>query len=907
MSGKPSYTQLEEKLKKVENEVLSYQQLHEPLRRNARDIWERTFDAINDIVTIQDKNLTIVRANKAAHQFFQLHDGDLQGKYCYEIFTGKLEPCPNCPLSATLSDGSEHSSVIKHENLDKIFQVNSSLIPASNGEEEYLVHVARDVTTDILKEKILQESEEKFFLAFNSSPDAININRLEDGLYVDINDGFTKLTGFTEKDIQGKTSSDLNIWHDSADRQRLVQSLKENGYCENLEAQFRRKDGSITTALMSARVISLNNVPHILSITRDISKLRKIEREILEQKILFETMFNAIDDGVVVTDTKRKILLANMGMEKTFGYLPEEVIGKTTEFLYADREKYERAGKSIYNEGSAQKDRTYLTEYQRKSGAGFLGETFGTKLLDKNKKWIGNLAIMRDISQRQKVEAERDRLIAAVEQTHDAIVITDREANIQYVNPAFEAVTGYTFGEVLNQNPRILKSGEKDQQFYQDMWQTLNSGKTFTGRMVNRRKDGSFFSEEATISPIFDREGQIVNFVAVKRDITEQISLESQLQQAQKMEAVGRLTGGVAHDFNNILGVIIGYTEMALEDVEPGQKLHDDLNKILEAAGRSADIVRQLLAFSRKQTISPKVIDLNTAVLGMLKILHRLIGEDIDLSWIPAPDVLMIKMDPTQIDQILANLCVNAKDAIDGAGKITIETTIVTFDEEYCAGHIGFHPGRFVQLSISDNGCGIEKQAQSHIFEPFFSTKELGRGTGLGLSTVYGIVKQNNGFINVYSELGSGTTIKIYLPSCEEGHLESSTKSTTKSRKSQGETVLLVEDEPVLLAMAQQMLERLGYNVLIADRPSAALKIAKDYPETIDLILTDVVMPEMTGKEMIRLIQPLYPGLHVLFMSGYTANVIAHNGILDEGIQFIQKPYSIEQLADKIRNILGAP
>lgn len=998
-------------------------------RRSAEGMWTRTIDGVNDIVTIQDKNLTIIRANKAAHQLFNANHGALTGKHCYEVFTGKSEPCPNCPLLFTLKTGSRHSSIIKHEKLNKIFHVNSSLIPAGKDAEQYLVHVAHDITNEMAIEKNLQEvnecfskafesnpapmviseissglfinvnqrwvdmlgyskeeliggtsyeldiwddpgmrnkmvaelssessfkdypvkfrtksgeirsvlwsaekitinsqdlmlslvndvteqekaerelreSEEKFALAFNSSPDAVNINRLEDGLYVDINGGFTDLTGFTAEDVNGRTSSDINIWHDPADREKMVRSLNEQGYCENLEAVFRKKDGGITLGLMSARVILLHDVPHVLSITRDISKIRQSEREAIKQKLLFETMFNAIDDGVVITDTNLKIQLANKGMYNTFGYNPEELVGKTTSFLHAGEDDH-IAEADFFDHDSKRKARFHVAAYKHKSGREFPGETFCVKLYAKNNGWIGNLGIMRDVSSRQKAEVERDRLIAAIEQTSDAIVITDRKASIQYVNPAFELITGYSREEVLGQNPRILKSGEQNEQFYQDFWQILNSGRTFKGRMVNRRKDGTVFTEEVSISPICDHDGQIINFVAVKRDISEQILLESQLRQAQKMEAVGRLTGGVAHDFNNTLGIIIGYTEMALDDVDPAHKLHNDLTKILEAAERSANIVRQLLAFSRKQTITPKILDLNKAVLEILKMLYRLIGEQITLSWTPEPDSLMVKMDPTQIDQILANLCVNAKDAIDGSGKITIETTRASFDKEYCANHIGFQPGEFVQLTVSDNGCGIDKETQQHIFEPFFSTKELGRGTGLGLSTVYGIVKQNNGFINVYSELGRGTTVKIYLPSYEDVCQKIPEKKLAASKTGFGETVLLVEDELVLLDMAQKMLEIIGYNVLAANRPSDALKIAEEYPSTIDLLFTDVVMPEMTGKELANAIHLHHPGLKILFMSGYTANVIAHNGILDEGIRFIQKPFSMGDLAYKIRDILN--
>jgi len=751
----------------------------------------------------------------------------------------------------------------------------------------------------------LRESQENFVLAFNASPDSININRLEDGLYIEANKGFTELTGFTKNDILGKTSLDINIWHDPLDRQRLVQSLNEKGDCENLEAKFRRKDGSIATVLLSARVISLGNIPHILSITRDISRLRAIEQQALEQKILLETMFNAIEDGVVITDTNRNILFANKGMEKTFGYVPEELKGKSTEILYASSDIYKTAGTTVFDKEALIQEKLYVTAYKNSSGKEFPGETFGVKLYDQNDKWIGNLGIMRDVSERLETEAERDRLVAAIEQTLDSIVITDKDANIKYVNWAFECITGYTRDEVLNKNPRILKSGEQDESFYRAMWDILNSGHTFQGRMVNKRKDGTLFTEEATISPIFDRKGQVVNFIAVKRDITEQILLESQLRQAQKMEAVGRLTGGVAHDFNNILGVIIGYTEMALEEVDSKDKLHDSLEKILDAAERSANIVRQLLAFSRKQTISPRVIDLNKAVSGIFKMLHCLIGEDIDLTWIPDPDELLIKMDPTQIDQILANLCVNAKDAISGAGEIIIETARVTFDQEYCADHIGFHPGEFVLISVSDNGSGIDKTTQDHIFEPFFTTKEMGRGTGLGLSTVYGMVKQNEGFINVYSEHKRGTIFKIYLPSHNTGEEEAAKIIAPKNRESGGETILLIEDELPLLTMTQNMLERLGYTILAANRPSEALKIAEEYSGDIDLVFTDVVMPEMTGIEMAERIQSLYPNIRVLFTSGYTANVIAHNGILDEDVQFIQKPYSIDGLANTLRNVLS--
>ena len=422
--------------------------------------------------------------------------------------------------------------------------------------------------------------------------------------------------------------------------------------------------------------------------------------------------------------------------------------------------------------------------------------------------------------------------------------------------------------------------------------------------MVNKRKDGTLYTEEATISPVRDSVGQIVNYVAVKRDISDQLRLASQFQQAQKMEAVGMLAGGVAHDYNNMLSVILGYTELALNKVDPAQPLHADLEEIYKAAIRSTDITRQLLAFARKQTIIPVVLDLNQNVESMLKMLRRLIGENIELVWLPAPDLCPVKIDPVQVDQILVNLCVNARDAIADVGKVIIETANAVFDETYCAGHAGFVAGEYVLLAVSDDGCGMDKEILSRIFEPFFTSKGLGRGTGLGLATVYGIVKQNNGFINVYSEAGKGTTFKIYLSRYAGQAVDSQRERVMEIPRSRGETVLLVEDEPALLTMAGMMLEKLGYRVLAAGTRDEAIGLAEEHANEIQLLITDVIMPEINGKDLAERLQSLYPGMKILYMSGYTADVIVHRGVLDEGVNFIQKPFSMKDLAVKVRDAM---
>ncbi len=390
-----------------------------------------------------------------------------------------------------------------------------------------------------------------------------------------------------------------------------------------------------------------------------------------------------------------------------------------------------------------------------------------------------------------------------------------------------------------------------------------------------------------------------------KRAEEEKAKLEAQLQQAQRMESVGRLAGGVAHDFNNMLSVILGYAQMALEKTDPASALYGDLQEIHDAGVRSANITRQLLAFARKQTISPQILDLNETVESMFKMLRRLIGEDINLTWQPV-SVWPVKIDPSQIDQLLANICVNARDAITGVGKITIETATVIFDAAYCSEHTGFAPGDFVLLAISDDGCGMDKEVLGNLFEPFFTTKETGKGTGLGLATVYGIVKQNNGFINVYSEPGKGTTFKIYLPRHSEQGGTSAKQREVAIQRGLGETVFVVEDELSILKLTAKMLEGLGYAVVTASSPTEAVDLAKQRREEIDLLITDVIMPEMNGRDLADALLTIYPDLKCLFMSGYTASVIASQGVLEEGVHFIQKPFSARDLAAKVREVLSS-
>jgi PAS domain S-box-containing protein len=401
----------------------------------------------------------------------------------------------------------------------------------------------------------------------------------------------------------------------------------------------------------------------------------------------------------------------------------------------------------------------------------------------------------------------------------------------------------------------------------------------------------------------FDEKGEAVRALGFTQDITERKLLEDRVRQSERMDAIGQLAGGVAHDFNNMLEVILGHTEMALDDVDPGQPLHEDLQEVLKAARRSADLTRQLLAFARKQAISPRVLDLNETVEATLKMLRRLIGENITLDWQPKDGLWPVMMDPSQVDQILANLCVNARDAIGGVGAIAIRSDEVVLDEDCASDHICPVPGDYVVLSVSDNGCGMDEETAARVFEPFFTTKELGKGTGLGLATVYGVVRQNGGGIEICSEPGLGTSFEIYLPR-HVGAVAAMVGEQAAPALRGTETILMVEDEGAILKMAKKMLENQGYAVLATESPAEAIRLVAAHAGDIDLLMTDVIMPEMNGRDLASRLLAVQPELKCLFMSGYTADVISHHGVLEEGINFIHKPFSSCDLKTTIREIL---
>jgi PAS domain S-box-containing protein len=525
----------------------------------------------------------------------------------------------------------------------------------------------------------------------------------------------------------------------------------------------------------------------------------------------------------------------------------------------------------------------------------------------------------QDILQRQKTEARlrasEERFRSFVENANDIVFSLSPGGVLTYVSPNVEELLGYTVRELEGREFQSIVHPE-DMPACQAALERVMAGAKISGIEYRiRHRNGDWHWQMTNAAPVRNAEGQLVglgiarDITALKADAAERAVLQDQLVQLQKIESVGRLAGGVAHDFNNMLQVILGHVELAMERNAAGQSARDDLLEIRKAAERSSGLTRQLLAFARKQTVAPRILDLNDTIHGMLQMLRRLIGENINLSWRPGDGLGPVRMDPSQIDQILANLCVNARDAVAGAapGSIAIETTAESFTPEHCAVHPAHLPGDYIRLSVSDNGCGMDKEVLGKLFEPFFTTKPVGAGTGLGLSTVYGIVKQNHGFIDVASKPGQGTTFHVYLPRHSETPPKPAPAPARTPAGTARETILLVEDDPAILAISRTMLERLAYRVVGAQSPDEAMRLARDHAGPIHLLMTDVVMPGMNGHDLAaRLLDP-HPYIKRLYMSGYTADVIAHHGILDEGIHFIQKPFTLAELEAKVRETLDDP
>ncbi|AMV73422.1 hypothetical protein JCM30471_18370 [Desulfuromonas carbonis] len=622
-----------------------------------------------------------------------------------------------------------------------------------------------------------------------------------------------------------------------------------------------------------------------------------------EREKFLAAIIRASNDAIFAIDLNQTILSWNPGAEKIYGYKAAEVLGQPVSLLLPPASGDEYAALIARIEAGEVID-NYIAERRHKEGRPIWVALTLSPLPDLAGALSGISITSRDITASRAAEMELRKLSTAINQSPVAILITDAQGRIEFVNPRFSEITGYSAAEARGQTPRLLKSGRTPERDYQRLWETITAGQVWQGEFLNRAKDGTLFWDATTIAPVKDAQGAITHYIAIKEEITERKDLERQLQQAQKLEAVGQLAGGVAHDFNNILTAIIGYASLLEMKLEAKHPLRHNASQILAAANRAAELTQSLLAFSRKQVIDLEPIELNAAIRKIEGFLRRVISENIELRTILAPEPLVVRADRGQFEHLLMNLATNARDAMPTGGVISIETRQATLDEAFRHSHGFGEPGAYALISFSDTGIGMDEETQRRIFQPFFTTKEVGKGTGLGLAMVYGTVKQHGGYLNVYSEPGAGTTFNIYLPCTSEEPLAPAHEVLEATLPGGSETILVADDDTLLRSLATEVLTQFGYRVLAATDGEEALELFRSHRQEIDLAILDVVMPKLNGKavrdEMLRLV----PDLRVLFISGYTADIIHRHGVVDPELDFIQKPMRPHDLLRKVREVL---
>jgi two-component system cell cycle sensor histidine kinase/response regulator CckA len=616
-----------------------------------------------------------------------------------------------------------------------------------------------------------------------------------------------------------------------------------------------------------------------------------------------QSLFSASPTGIC-TLKDRVIGSANTRMCELTGYPLGELNGLPTHVLYSTQDEYTRVREEIRREIVDTGRGSVETRWIRKDGT-VLDVLLSCTLIDAKDPTRGTTLVALDITKRLRAEEGLRRLAAAIEQSEEGVTITDPEGVIAYVNPAFERITGYTPAEAVGQHSRMLKSGKQDAAFYQQLWGTLTAGRSWKGRFVNRRKDGALYTQDCSISPVFGAGGRIEWFVAAQRDVTKALRMEEDLRQSQRVESLGRLAAGVAHDFNNLLSPILGYSELLLSELQPTDERYAQIEEIEQASKRARDLTRQLLAFGRKQALQIRPVDLNSVATGIERLLRRTLREDVALGVILSPSPCVVLADKGQAEQVIMNLAVNAQDAMPGGGRLAIRIASATLSPEDCETMPGAAPGDYGVLIVADTGCGMDDETRQRIFEPFFSTKGE-RGTGLGLSTVYGIVTQHGGHVLVESEVGHGSTFRVFLPATTEFAVGEVHALPLEKRARASETVLLVEDNDGVRMLAETVLRREGYAVLSAAGGDEALALLDGYSEPVHLLLTDVVMSGMDGRELFLRVGARYADVKVLFMSGYTDDVVAYRGVLGADTPFVQKPFSVTALAQKVREVLGS-
>ena len=891
--------------------------------REAERFLDNVFASIQDGISILDKDMNIIGVNQTMERWYS-HATPLVGKKCYEAYHGRKERCDVCPTHQTILTGKGAYEVVPKVGPDGktdgwLDLYSFPLIDTATGKMKGVIEYVRDITERKHMEEALRQSEERYRTIIENIQDGYFEADLA-GNFTFVNDAECLSLGYSRDELIGMNNRQFT---DKEYAKKLFQAFnklyKTGVPIKGLDYEIIRRDGTKGFTEISASLIrdSEGKTIGFRGITRDITERKRAEEALRRSEEKYRTILKNIEDGYYEVDLAGNFTFLNDSMCRIWGYPIEELMGMNNR-QYTDQETTKKVYQTynrVYRTGEP--GRVFDYEIIRKDKTKKYVEVSISLQKDSSGKPIGFSGIIRDITEHKKAEEalrqSEEKYRNILESIQDGYFESDLAGNLTFVNDVVCRNLGYTREESIGMNYRQYTdegNAKKLYQLYSELYRTGQPIKPFEAGYV--RKDGGKLAAEISVSLIRDSKGKPIGFRGISRGITERkkaeeekLSLQEQLRQSQKMEAIGQLAGGVAHDFNNLLTVIKGYSQISLLDLKENDPLRSNIQEIEKATQRGTDLTRQLLAFSRRQILDSKVVDLNALLKDLEKMLRRIIGEDIELVALLAEDLGRVKIDPSQIEQVIFNLAVNARDAMPSGGKLTIETANVELDDVYAHAHVGVNPGRYVSLSVSDTGVGMTQEVKGKVFEPFFTTKAKGKGTGLGLSMVYGIVKQSDGNIWVYSEPGHGTTFKISLPRIEEALDALNGRDETRLIPRGNETVLLVEDDELVRDLAIRLLQQQGYRMLAAVDGEEALRVVQEHDgEKIHLLLADIVMPQMGGKELAEKLKILRPDVKVLYMSGYADDAIVHHGVLDSGTHFLQKPFSLKTLSNKVRKVL---
>ena len=777
-------------------------------------------------------------------------------------------------------------------------------------DREYVVAVARDLTERRKIEAALRLSEEKFTRAFANNAAAMGITRLDDGKILEVNNTWVELHGYCRDEVVGSTIAELHIWPSPEDRERYVHALQEHGLLRGWVQEFRKKSGESFVGQLSAQIMTVGGDRVGLVTLVDITERTRAEEALDRERTLLRTVIDLLPDHIYVKDHESLFVMANRGVAKVMGVDdPEKLIGRSDKEFYPDREYAEFRGDELsVLQGIPMYDKEEPLDHPDGTRRFIL--TTKVPLKNASGEIIGVVGIGRDFTARKQAEADLQRslslLAATLESTADGLLALDIQGKVVSFNQRFVDLWRIPAEVVMSRDSNrmlaIAVEQLKDADFFLNSESELYARPEPPNANTMQLKDGRYFEYYSHPQRL---EGEIVGRVWSFRDVTERHRLEGELRQVQKMESVGQLAAGIAHDFNNLLTVIEGYSDLLKKELADLPHAAECLAQIAGASERAANLTRQLLMFSRKQVVLRHLIDVNELTGNLTKMLGRILGEDIDLRLEFRPGLPAIYADPGMIEQVITNLSVNARDAMPEGGLLEISTSLAELDAARLLSNPEAQPGQFIRLSVRDTGCGIPPETMAKIFEPFFTTKEVGKGTGLGLATVYGIVMQHQGVIEVSSEGSKGTCFNIFLPTAARAE-EGVTAETAPVQAQEGnETVLLVEDEALVLLLVEKILAGAGYNVLIATSAAAAQEVWREHHDEVDLLLTDMVMPGgFTGRQLAETLRKQNPNLPIIFMSGYSPELRSRDLEIREGFNFLQKPFSQSVLLRTVRRQL---